>query len=1244
MDVTSFQHGGRADEAFDLVFSGTIDGAEATRLNVARALSAVCGLGVSQIEPLFQNAPLVIRRSLSGEQLKVCQETLVAAGARVLVVRVKNEATAGVPSATVEAPSVAAERLHREGAEFYRVGRLADAESRFREAVAHNPQAMHIRYDLANILSVRGKLEEAAEEYITLINKDPSLQEPMLGLGLVLARARRWEEAGRALRRVLQADPARVDARRKLAEVLAAQGELAQAAQEYRLVADEQPRDPGVWAELGITLFRNGKSDQAISAFRTACEINPNAFEYHQFLGEVFLIGGDYQEATRALEKAIALNPVSTETLCALARCRLRAAENAAPGDRLSLVKNARELFARATEFDRDCTFRYLSRDEIVALSCEPESVGVVQVSPANVPGLEPQRAVAPNAPQQEAELSATLSHAESLLGGPERHLAVTIFQELLSRNPDSLRARCGEIRALLGMFMYAEAESAALRAVELHHHEREPRLLLAESYLRMYRYDDAIRVLRRLLDEVSGTEEGLLALSAIYRKIKRLSDALVVATQAVREHPSSAAARTEQGVVFYAQGSLDEAIACFKSALECDPASSEALNGIGNALLHSDRTPEGSCGVSYFTQALSLKEDSSSRFNRALALLLKGDYAQGFSDYEARLGSVVPLPPFSQPYWDGSDPSGKTILIALEQGHGDRIQMIRFASTLAERGARVLVSCDRSHQRLFTGIAGIEVYGPDDRLPEFSHYLLSMSLPHLLGVTLENLPRTERYLQAPAPRGAAQQVARSARLKVGIVLSGASRHGEISNRSFSLDECTELFELSGVDLYLLQKELSESDRSFFAARGHVRILGPHLADFADTAAVIEQLDMVISIDTSVAHLSGALGKKTWVLLNDCASWQWLTEREDSPWYPSARLFRQRSGESKRGVVARIVHAVKHDFPQVASGIGSAQLRLEFARACLTQRNYPAAEQALGSIRSDDALYVDALLLRAQGARANNDLKKASECVITALLYAPERAEIRVAYAEMLLAAGEATRARELLQMLAKEDLGDEAAVAYSRLLLSCGDSRGAGEVLSRLRDSSAPETVKLRCEYAREINDHAAALRYARDWCQSDPDSADARCVLAELLISAGECAADQKAVVAGLLEEALSRDPWSLRLSVRAIRAFLSAGDLSSAVSLANRVRALHQDAPEFVVVEAECRALQGEPDRAVSSLYRAALLGADLRECVDAVCRIEEQRGAFQASAAAAFVGAISEDEVHAGTESATKRGCR
>ena len=375
---------------------------------------------------------------------------------------------------------------------------------------------------------------------------------------------------------------------------------------------------------------------------------------------------------------------------------------------------------------------------------------------------------------------------------------------------------------------------------------------------------------------------------------------------------PDNAGAYTNLGNVLRELGRLDVAAASHRRAVGLAPDSADAHYNLGLSLRDLGETDTA---IKEFGKALALDADHPDcRWDRALTLLQKGDFVDGFREYEWRWRLArTPNRAFKQPLWDGKPLAGKTILITTEQGFGDMIQFARYVPMVKARGGTVIVEARPELARLFSTIPGIgQVVNAGSALPRFDVYAPMMSLARIFGTTLDTVPADVPYLRAPEAHAPGLPATMSKHRKVGIAWAGSSTHQNNANRSVKFENFVELLGLPETTVYSLQQGPAAADIGEHGCQAFVLDIGSRMRDFADTAAVIQQLDMVIAVDTAVAHLAGALGKPVWMALPYPGDWRWMEGREDSPWYPTMRLFRQHRPGDWGPVFERIRKAL-HD-------------------------------------------------------------------------------------------------------------------------------------------------------------------------------------------------------------------------------------------------------------------------------------------------------------------------------------------
>ncbi|MEQ9170260.1 MAG: tetratricopeptide repeat protein [Rhodospirillales bacterium] len=411
----------------------------------------------------------------------------------------------------------------------------------------------------------------------------------------------------------------------------------------------------------------------------------------------------------------------------------------------------------------------------------------------------------------------------------------------------------------------------------------------------------------RRALAIVPGNIDVKLLLARSLCAQGRDAEALPFLHEAVADQPSMSTIN-DLGLALMELNRPGDAADAFARATEIDPNAFAPWHNRGNAALDQHR-PE--VAIAAFDQAIRLRPDHApSHVHRAQALLLSGRYQEGWEAYEARWtlpGHLTLREHLSSPLWDGTPFTGR-LLVYAEQGYGDSLQFARFLPGVAERGGTVILDVPPALYPLFASQdGGYEVTRQDAPPPAHDLRIPMMSLPRVLGATLDSLPAPAAYLQAPDDGGAWRGRLADARgLKVGLVWQAFAERRGSARRSLPLAALAPLFEVPDIAWISLQKETPRDDLPLPAG---LRDVSRHLDSFADTASLIDQLDLVITVDTAVAHLAGALGRPVWVMLPNGGDWRWLMDRRDSPWYPSARLYRQ----DRTRTWAPVAEAVAHD-------------------------------------------------------------------------------------------------------------------------------------------------------------------------------------------------------------------------------------------------------------------------------------------------------------------------------------------
>ena len=623
------------------------------------------------------------------------------------------------------------------------------------------------------------------------------------------------------------------------------------------------PTLPGERAAISIqqtldqaqALQRQGRLAEAAALCEAVLAKAPDNFFARYMLGFLSYQAGDSQRGAVLISQAIALNPDYAEAhfnLGVILQDLGRPAE-------------AVDAYGRATALAPGMVAaHYNCGNALRDLKRPAQALGAYD------------RAIAIRPDYAEAHLNRGLALRE--LKQPE--VALTSFTQAIALKPDLAEAYCNSAAALREL-------NRPLDALAQHQAALAIRPDYAESY----------------------SNHGLAL-----QDLSRSHEALASFETAIALKPDFAEAHSNRGGVLRDLKRYAEALEAFETAIALKPDYADAHYNRALALQDLGRTEEA---LASFDAAIALRPDlAQPRWTQGLALLQLGRMQEGWRRYEWRKQGEERSGdrPYPQPVWLGETQlAGKTLFIHSEQGFGDTLQFIRFAPLAVDRGARVIVSVQDPLVRLLRRLhPHVEIIGETEVPDAFDLHIPMLSLPLAFGGGLDDLPAAGRYLTAdPTDRAAwRERLGPRSRPRVGLVWSGSTIHKNDHNRSIPLSRLAPLLDLD-LDWISLHKDLRERDVEPLSRLPQIRQLGEALGDFADTAALIEGLDLVITVDTSVAHLAGALDRPTWMLAPFNADWRWLKDRADSPWYPSLRLFRQPAVDDWESVIEQVREALE---------------------------------------------------------------------------------------------------------------------------------------------------------------------------------------------------------------------------------------------------------------------------------------------------------------------------------------------
>ena len=750
------------------------------------------------------------------------------------------------------APSAAPVRdLIARGLAEHRAGRLDAAEALYRQALAADPRAQEGWRLLAVAMQQRGAFEASLEPAGRALALGRTAVD-LSNLCNALNQLGRFTPAAEAGAEALGLDPKMAAAHCNLGVAHRGLGLREAAAQNFAAAAALQPAYADAHANLGVTLIELGRAADAEPPLRAAVRLSPQAPEPRYNLANALLRQLRFAEARELYLEALALRPAYPEAhgnLAAackalgepdLALAHYAEAARLAPGD-MVLAHNLALMLAELKRY--------------------AEAIPVYE----RVIALDP-----------------TQAPAHTNLG--------SALQELARDRHDA------SVLALLDRAIFAHLKALSI----------EPRLFAAQMNLGLAllargRPVEAVAAFENAIGLQPGSAEAHSNLGQCLSDAGRFAEADAACRQALALNPALAEAHSTLGNTFVAQNRVAEAEPHYRAALALRPEMGGAWCNLGVSLFRQGRTAEAQAA---YAEALHYSPElPDAHWNNALALLQRGLYPEGFAEYEWRLrrpGRLRQDAGLTQPLWDGRDLGGAAILVHAEQGYGDAIQCVRFTPQVAARGGRVVLMARAPLKRLFERLPGVAAFVAEgEPTPPVACRTSLFSLPHHVLEGLEALPGPIPYL----PVDVAAKAAWAARLaelapdglRVGIVWSGNLTSEVEIGRSVPLKRFAPLAAIPGVRLVSLQKgdgldQLDDPDLGFAVAR-----LGPGYdgGDFAETAAVMAALDLVVSCDTAALHLAGAIGAPVWAAVNRVADWRWMEDREDTPWYPTLRLFRQ---------------------------------------------------------------------------------------------------------------------------------------------------------------------------------------------------------------------------------------------------------------------------------------------------------------------------------------------------------------
>jgi tetratricopeptide (TPR) repeat protein len=672
-------------------------------------------------------------------------------------------------------------------------------------------------------------------------------------------------------------------------------GRLEDAEKIYQSIIKLQPRHADALHGLGlIDLFR-GKPQEAIKWFNQALKIEKNA-TYFNNRGSAYFEIKKMQEALADYQVALKMQAEFTDAQYNLANLysAIQKHEEAINAYSKILQKDNHQidaLYNRGNAYKKIKKYQEAIKDYLMVLQIEPNNT------------------------------KALLNLGNTYLALEDLEEAINAYDKILKLNPSYPEVVLGRANALILQKKYALAIDAYKAHIHLKPDEKESYYGLGNALKDTLKFEDAIYCYKKAIEIDPEYFDALTNLANTLRRVKRFDESALYYSRAVEANPNEPDAYSNLGNILHDLNRTDLAIDAYAQALVIAPNDVRANYNIGNIYKELNQFEEA---IQQLDHVLTLNpDDEETLFAKGIMLLTLGKYREGFQLYEKRWEreSLIEKPrDYPQPFWNGTQSlEGKTILIHIEQGLGDTIQFCRLLYQLENKGAKVVFEVQKPLIGLMNQVPGVSrVISYKTEFTEFDYYCPLLSLPHYLNLELDNIPLAHGYLN-PLPEYLNKWQLRlgpKKKPRVGLICSGNKMHENDQNRSILLFEIIPYLPQE-FEYITLQKEMRDVDRQLIEKYPLFKSYGDELDHFEDTAALCELMDIVISVDTSVAHLSGAIGKKTWLLIPFSPDWRWMLDRKDTPWYQSMTIYRQESMKNWAPVFAKVAIDLKKELKDI---------------------------------------------------------------------------------------------------------------------------------------------------------------------------------------------------------------------------------------------------------------------------------------------------------------------------------------
>ena len=695
----------------------------------------------------------------------------------------------------------------------------------------------------------------------SILSAQPGCTDALNLLGIITAQTQRTEEAADLLRRAIAAEPGDASVHNNYGNLLRRLERFGEALHSYDRALEIRPDYAEAYCNRGNVLRELGRPEGALVSYEQALRVRPSYAEAFFSRGNTLQELGRFADALNSYESALQITPESAQTYN----------NRGVTLRKLGRLEESLESYRRALAIRSDYADAYFNR-------------GIT--------------------------LQELKRHGDALES----------YERALQLAPDAV-AYNNRGNTLQELGRFADALDSYERALRIKPDYADAHFNRGNALKALRRFADALDAYERTLQLDPDHADAYCNRGNALRELGRFTDALDSYERALQIEPDSADAHSNRGNALRALDRYDEALQSYERALQLEPDFAEAYSNLG--LWHHERyAPQAA--IAHFNRAIDIRPDLAAAYmNRAYTTLLTGDFANGWSDYEwrwkARPHAADPRFP-DRTLWLGSESlSGRIIVLHSEQGLGDTLHFCRYVKRVAALGATVILEAPSQLAALLANLEGLsQLVVRGDPVPEFDYHCPLMSLPLAFRTSLATIPAQVPYLFSDSVKAHLwkEKLGPWTKPRVGLVWSGGFRPDQPevwpvnSRRNLPLAKLAPLRN-ADISFYSLQKgEPAESELNALQAAGwpgpDLIDFSQSLQDFADTAALIENLDLVISVDTAVAHLAGALAKPVWIMNRFDNCWRWLMDRTDSPWYPTARLYRQQRPGDWDEVIERV--------------------------------------------------------------------------------------------------------------------------------------------------------------------------------------------------------------------------------------------------------------------------------------------------------------------------------------------------